>query len=645
VPRQLLAEPTDPLAELAARFARTHTLFAADQVAAWLGVKPPGLDETLRRLVQAGKLERLDDAYAGRSPCESRDSHVSGGLFCDPGVLRQLKRRSLAAARQAVEPVPQRQLASFLPQWHEFGRRRGADGLLRTVEQLSGLPLPASALETLILPARVVDYQPAMLDELLAAGEVLWQGRGSLTGNDGWIALHAADLADVASSPPAPTGQMTAPTARMRSAASAFAVSDQPGLARPTAAGDDAPPLECRPPIQPTDLADQVLGLLRDHGALFVRDIAASLGEPRSEASIAAALWELAWAGLVSNDTFAPVRALLRMGSTTHRRPSAPPARGRYGRRLPRASLRPAPQAAGRWWVLPTARAASRSSEAGGQTDDATRQAVLQAELLLDRYPVLTRGSVVAEQVEGGFARMYQVLAAAEDAGRVRRGYFVAGLGAAQFAPAEVVDRLRESAKRPAALRPPVADAAGAATWPELPVGGKPCVGGESGLATAAEPEAGDQVVAWAEQPGDSRPPGVAAEGGVQPGRPGPTWLLAASDPANPYGAALEWPASPTGHLPGRKAGALVVIDDGELILYLERGAKTVLTWDAGPARLAAASRALAAAIQGGQLDTVTIERIDGQPALGCGHPLVKALESAGFKLTPSGYKLRSPPG
>jgi ATP-dependent Lhr-like helicase len=207
--------------------------------------------------------------------------------------------------------------------------------------------------------------------------------------------------------------------------------------------------------------------------------------------------------------------------------------------------------------------------------------------VLLDRYGVVTRGSVVAEGVPGGFAGVYRVLAAAEESGRVRRGYFVESLGAAQFAGVGAVDRLRAGAR---------------------PLG-------EAGSAR----ENASAVV------------------------------LAASDPANAYGAALPWPARPTasdedgkkGHQPGRKAGALVVLVDGELVLYVERGGKTLLSWSEEPGLLQAAADALALAVREGALGRITVEKADGGAVLGSHHPLAQALASAGFHATPRGLRLR----
>ena len=197
--------------------------------------------------------------------------------------------------------------------------------------------------------------------------------------------------------------------------------------------------------------------------------------------------------------------------------------------------------------------------------------------MLLERYGVVTRGSVTAEEVTGGFAGVYPVLAAAEESGRIRRGYFIEGLGAAQFGTVGAVDRLRAS------VRPL----------------------------------------------DDSR-------------APSPALVLAAADPANAYGSALPWPArAEGGHLPGRKAGALVVLLDGELVLYVERGGRTLLSWSDDPARLEPAAAGLADAVHRGALGKLTVAKVDGESVLGTQAPLAAALASAGFGLTPSGLRLR----
>jgi ATP-dependent Lhr-like helicase len=259
---------------------------------------------------------------------------------------------------------------------------------------------------------------------------------------------------------------------------------------------------------------------------------------------------------------------------------------------------------------------------------DATVRAYATAEVLLDRYGVVTRGSVAAEGRAGGFAAVYRVLAAAEESGRVRRGYFVEGLGAAQFATTGAVDRLRSHSRGLGESRSARA-AADRDPW---------------GTGSGPHPATG-------RDPWDTGGPtrgGAGGRAGRPPSLP-PAVVLAAADPANPYGAALPWPerdvspaqADRTAHRPGRKAGALVVLVDGALALYVERGGKTLLSWTDEPASLQAAADALALSVREGALGKLTVERADGGAVLGSDHPLATALAEAGFHATPRGLRLR----
>ncbi|MDV3219903.1 ATP-dependent helicase [Intrasporangium sp.] len=586
VPTAFLESVPDPLGDLVGRFARTHGPFTVQTVAEWWGLGPAVVHDALRRLVSAGRIVEGE-----LLPTESGGGH--GAEFCDAEVLRLLRRRSLAALRHEVEPVAQVELARFLPHWQGVGGgQRGREGLLRAVEQLTGAVVPASALETLVLPARVADYRPALLDEVMSSGEVIWRGHGSLPGDDGWVSLHLAETAHLTLAPP-----------------------EQADL---------------------TDAEDTVLEALEGGGAWFLHALADRLrastsgGRELGDAELLEALWSLVWAGRVTGDTIAPLRALLAGGRTAHRRPTTAPRSARYGGRrtslgrlgslggVSRESLAEAAAAAeasaaasalragralgsapptgvGRWSLLPVVET------------DPTMRAVTSAELLLDRYGVLTRGAVVAEDVPGGFAAVYRVLAAAEEAGKVRRGYFVESLGASQFASTGAVDRLRSFARLPSTDR---SDQRGT-------------------------------------HPPGNRSPGPRPSGIRQDPR-ADALVLAASDPANPYGAALSWPDRPTdgagarkGHQPGRKAGALVVLVDGALVLYVERGGKTMLCWSDDPDEVQAAADALALAVREGALGRITVEKADGASVLGSDHPLVHALSEAGFHMTPRGLRLR----
>ncbi|MGW9343236.1 ATP-dependent helicase [Streptomyces albidoflavus] len=530
VPEAFTEPVKDPLGDLLARFARTHGPFTAAAAAERFG---------LGRAVTEGALERL--GASGRVVQGEFHPAGVGQEWCDATVLRRLRRRSLAALRQELEPVEPTALARFLPPWQHLGGQglRGLDGLVRAVEQLQGAAVPASALEKLVLPSRVAQYQPAMLDELTATGELLWAGSGSLPGKDGWVSLYLADNAPLLLPPPHP--------------------------------------------LELTPLHQAVLDALAGGYGLFFRQIADQVRATHPTASdqaLADALWELAWSGRLTNDTVAPLRALLgsgrTAGSTAHRARRSVP-RGRFGALT--AAPRPAsrtgpPTVAGRWSLLPPLE------------PDPTLRAHALARTLLDRHGVVTRGAVAAEGVEGGFSAVYRVLSAFEDSGQARRGYVVEGLGAAQFAMDGAVDRLRASA-------------------------------------TAAERESG--------------------------GTPRQALVLAAADPANAYGAALPWPEPPSGagHKPGRKAGAMVVLVDGELAMYMERGGKTLLAWPSAALddpsaldpRLEGAAHALAGSAAGGSLGTVTVERVNGEPALTS--PVGTYLENAGFHATPRGLRLR----
>ncbi len=367
----------DPLGDLVGRHARTHGPFLAAEVAARLGLGVAVVHQTLVRLGAQGRV--LEGEFRPQG---------AGTEWCDAEVLRSLRRRSLARLRHEVEPVEPVALARFLPTWQNVGGRlRGVDGVVTVVEQLAGCAVPASALESLVLPARIADYQPSMLDELTATGELLWAGHGGLPGSDGWVSLHLAD-----------TAPLTLP---------------------------DHGELEMSVDHE------AVLEALEGGGAFFFRQLAASVGSSDDKA-LATALWELAWSGRVGNDTLAPLRALTRGGRSAHRVRSGP-TRVRGARpRLSGAALRAAPpDVAGRWFLLP------------GRETDPTKRAHAVAESLLERHGVVTRGAVVSERTPGGFAATYRVLAAFEETGRCRRGYFVEGLGAAQFGTTGAIDRLR----------------------------------------------------------------------------------------------------------------------------------------------------------------------------------------------------------
>ncbi|HSO90101.1 MAG TPA: crosslink repair DNA glycosylase YcaQ family protein [Arthrobacter sp.] len=586
VPLAFIEPVADPLGDLVSRYARTHGPFTSAEAAARLGLGVAVVGTALKRLAADGRVVEGEFRPHAAPPAPVRvpvpgagdgdggaASGVDGGTqapaaptapslagvseWCDAEVLRKLRRRSLAALRAEVEPVDAAAYGRFLPAWQNVrvpGKRgqsalRGLDGIITAVDQLSGVPIPASAWEPLVLASRVSDYQPAMLDELMAAGEVLWSGAGALPGNDGWVSLHLADSAELTLNP---------------------AIDFEPG-----------------------DAQQRLLDHLRNNGGGYffrqLTDVAGGMDSVLSDQDVVSAIWDLAWAGRITGDTFAPVRAMIAGGHTAHRQVArAPRARAPRLSRLGRAhgtgllgspgltggrfgsasgTAATPPLAAGRWSALPAAEL------------DATIHARATAELLLDRYGVVTRGSVMAENILGGFGLMYKVLARLEEAGRCRRGYFIEHLGAAQFAVPATVDRLRSYAED------------------------------------------------------------------TQLHKPDPVALaLAATDPANPYGAALPWPAlnvdAGTGHRPGRKAGALVVLVDGALVLYVERGGKTLLAFSDDSEVLAAAGAALVGVVTRGAVDKLIMEKVNGHGILDT--PIAAALAHAGAYSTPKGLRIRA---
>jgi ATP-dependent helicase Lhr and Lhr-like helicase len=488
----------DPLADLVARYARTHAPFTTGAVAARYGVSPERVLPALERLEAEGRVLRGEFRPDGHE----RE-------WTDPDVLRTLRRRSLAALRKEVEPVEADALGRFLPAWHQVGsERRGIDALVDTVAQLQGAPIPASVIEADVLPARLAAYDPAHLDELCAAGEVVWVGAGSLGAKDGRVRLLFRDQARLL----------------------------VPGLEPP--------------PDGDTHVA--ILDHLRQRGASFWTDLVAAsqaAGAPYDEASVLAALWDLVWAGYVTNDSLGPLRALL--GSTARR--AGGRRGGRGGRPRPGRLTRLGPAAgAGRWSLVePLLQPAPPPTEA----------AHAKARQLLERYGVLTREAALGEGSEGGFAGVYPVLKALEERGEIRRGYFVSGLGAAQFALGGAVDRLRSERER--------TDAAGV--------------------------------------------------------------VLAATDPAQPYGAALPWPDS--AGRPARQAGAHVVLVDGELVAFLDRGGHSLSTFGA-TAEHPEWATLLQDLVARGRYRSLEIRKVDGQPVLES--PMADVLRSAGYK---DGYK------
>ena len=440
-----------------------------------------------------------------------------GREFADPDVMRALRRRSLARLRREVEPVPTEALARFLPAWHGIGTpAAGQDRLLEVVTQLEGYPIPASMLERDVLAARIERYAPRQLDELGAGGEVVWIGRGPLGRDDGRVALFRRDRAELLAS------------------AGAFEPGERP----------DGP------------LHDAIRQHLSRRGAGFFGTLRVSVPDARTDDELLDALWDLVWSGEVTNDTLAPLRAL-----------ALPRSRSRSVRPGRSTGTGP-PRAAGRWSLV---------ADLVGEGRSPTERGHAQAVALLERHGIVTREAVLAEGLAGGFASVYPVLKAMEEAGRARRGYFVEGLGAAQFALPGAVDRLR--------------------------------------AARQADGDGGPHIV-----------------------------VLAAADPAQPYGATLPWPREgDEERLPlQRVPGAYLVLSDGAPALYVERGGRGLLTLPAFSAPEVAAPavgalrRLLAPA---GPLREIRLERVDRVPP--AESMLAEPLRAIGFRPSYRSWLLR----
>ncbi|MFN2450964.1 MAG: DEAD/DEAH box helicase [Candidatus Dormibacteria bacterium] len=484
LPDAYLGTAVEPLEGLLRRWARTHAPFLAAELAARWGVPGALLDAGLGALVVAG------DLLSG----QFRSTRVRE--YCAPDVVRSLRRRSLARLRREVEPVPVESLLRFVPRWQGVGGdARGIERLLECIDTLQGVPLPVSVLERDVLTARVAHYTPGLLDALMSGGEVVWVGRGALGGGDGRIALYLRETVAL--------------------------------LAPPPVAGS-----------APGKIQDQLREALGRRGASFFRDLLVQTSS-RDEDEVLEALWDLVWAGEVTNDSAAPLRGLA--GGRRHR---SRPGMRRLG----------PPRALGRWAPV---------ADLLQPVPAATQRLAAQARILLNRHGVVTREAVLADGVPGGFAGIYATLRQLEDAGRVRRGYFVDGLGGSQFALPGAVDRLRAA------------------------------------------------------------------------GELGPDLLvLAATDPANQYGVTVPWP-SVAGRV-ARTAGAFVVLESGQLRLFVERGGRSVVTSGEVGSGAVAGLATVAARLR--KLEVVTV---DGTPV--AASPLGPALREVGFVTTPRGMMLVPP--
>jgi ATP-dependent Lhr-like helicase len=506
-----------PLEQLVGRYARTHGPFLADAPAR-------RFDLATERVVGAlAALEAEERVVRGEFRPDGVDRE-----WCDVEVLRQLRRRSLAALRREVEPVEQEALARFLPAWHGIpAHRRGLDALVEALGLLQGAPLVASTLERDVLPARVLGYRSGDLDDLCTSGDIVWVGAGSLGSADGRLRLCFRD-------------QLAAVVV---------------GAAGPAGAADESE--------KPDGLVHHAIREhLRTHGASFWNQLRGA-APGSSDAELLTALWDLVWAGEVTNDSLAPLRAFLSggrggRGGTGGQAAARSASRARGRPRPGRLSAIGPPAGAGRWsLVAPLLEPRPTATEAAHAT-------ALQ---LLERHGVLTRESVLAEGVPGGFTAVYGVLKVLEERGQVRRGYFASGLGAAQFALPGAVDRLR----------------------------------------SVREPPAGPDAI----------------DGGALD----PPLVLATTDPAQPYGAALAWPES--AGRPARAAGSLLVLRAGRPLVWMDRRGHHLVLFPAAKDDTSWPD-ALASLVKDGRLRSLEVRTVDGEPV--ASRPdVASALRRVGF--------------
>ena len=531
LPASLMEPVAQPVLELVRRYARTHGPFTERDAAHRFALDPAVIENTLRLLAHEGRV--LEGGFR------------PGGLhreWCDAEILRQIRRKSLAKLRREVEPVEQHTLARFLTHWQGLlaPRRASAghlDALLDAIESLQGAPLPASLLETSILPARIAGYESAGLDTLVAAGEVAWAGVEPIGERDGRIALFLADKL--------------------------------PLLAQQ------------RPLVEPlTEREEKLLAVLESTGANFFDPLHQAAGGGYPGESIDA-LWNLVWRGLVTNDSLHALRAYIL-------RPESARAPRRLQTGVVFRSRRTTPPAAqGRWSLLPLR--SQKGSEAGPTNTEARHALALQ---LLNRYGVLTRESVAAENVPGGFSAVYDVLKALEESGRIRRGYFVAGLGATQFALPAAVDLLRQLRNEPNAEKPEFVQLA--ATDPANPYG---------------------SVLRWPDLP------------------------------------VLDEDSESAPRILTRAAYAEVIMRNGQLVAWLRRNNPNVLVFlppdEPERSQVAAGLAHFMCArgqerMRGGGHQGVLITTINGQPV--ASHPMARFLMDAGFHPGPLGMHLRRIP-
>ncbi len=571
LPSALLEEAPDAMMDLVRRFARTNGPFTTPQVAGRFALALESVEAVLQRLVQTGRV-----VEGGFRP---------GGVhreWCDAEVLRAIRRKSLARLRKEVEPVEQRVLARLFTRWQGVLQpRRGLDALLDAIENLQGAPLPASILETEILPARVTAYKPGDLDMLMAAGEVVWVGMDPIGERDGRVGLYLAErlgvLWPLARAAPAREQEhplRLAQQGQEHQEGQADSVADR-GKKHEAASGPRAQGTAGAVAVGvASSKEDDLLAYLKARGASFFQELHEGVGGGYPGETLEA-LWSLVWKGRVTNDGMASLRAYCQRASSSSST-RAKPARRAHAQGAGFRSRRTTPPTAqGRWALQVAAFAEGRP---------ATEWSYAMAQQLLTRYGVVFRETAHAEGLAGGFSAIYDVMKALEESGKVRRGFFAADLGATQFAMPAAVDLLRT-------LR--------------------------------------------------ANPDGEKSE----------LLLLAATDPANPYGALLRWPAGgDEGSSLTRSVGARVILCDGALVAYLRRGNPNLQVFlpEEEPARGQVArslAEFLVARVQGqeeaGGMGGILIASVNGVAV--AEHGIARALLDAGFVAGAMGFNVRRP--
>lgn len=605
LPDAFIGATEAPLEQLLRRYARTHGPFTSTEPARRFGLRAAQLEPVLRLLESLGTLVYGEIRPNGSSP-----------EWCDAEVMRQLRRRTLARARDQVAPVDGATLGRFLPAWHGIGeQRKGPDRLFEALIQLEGLSLSWRQLDRVLLPARVPGYRSEDLDLLAASGQIMWVGRGAAGPKDGRIAIYRPEHAALALG----LGEASAdPSLRA-------AQRDHETDATATL-GDSPIGADPGPHPEPTAaIADLILAHLSRRGACFLfelQQVVERAGQPRAELmpgsrprqdAFETALWDLVWDGHITNDTFAPLRSLGANRSKSLR--PRPRRQGRFGASPLSGSGVVSGGLAGGRWSLVKDLAGIDAWLMDGAVVGTTERLLTQARILLERYGVLSRETVAAEDLPGGFGSLYKVLKQMEEVGQVRRGYFVEGLSGAQFALPAAIDRLR------------------AARLDESPLDGFDLA--DVRILAAADPaNPYGALLPWPEaaQAGLSLPD-VSPRSGLHPPSPktGSTDAGAVVDHSRKAGRCSIRESGQPG--PKRIAGAWVILVAGKPVVYVATSGKQILTFpdavsdDGNELELALA--ALVRVPSAGR-KRLLIQHIDGVPALES--PLREALIAAGFE-------------